>query len=58
MEKHGVKTKLVRAVEHYLAPGAYPDSTEHGTARDDRATPPAFDEVRGKLRLKHYGLRT
>lgn len=34
MEKHGVKTKLVRAVDHDIASGVYPDMTEQGWATD------------------------
>ena len=30
MERHGVKTKLIRSVDHEIAPGVYPDMTEHG----------------------------
>jgi multimeric flavodoxin WrbA len=35
MEKHGVKTELIRAVDHVIAPGVQPDMTEHGHERDD-----------------------
>jgi len=35
MEKHGVQTELIRPVEFDLAPGVYPDMTEHGAAHDD-----------------------
>jgi multimeric flavodoxin WrbA len=35
MEKHGVQTELVRPVDFDLAPGVYPDMTEHGAAHDD-----------------------
>ncbi len=35
MEKHGVKTKIIRAVDHDIAPGVYPDMTEHGFKTDD-----------------------
>jgi multimeric flavodoxin WrbA len=34
MEKHGVKTELIRSVDHDIAPGIYPDMTEHGFAKD------------------------
>jgi multimeric flavodoxin WrbA len=34
MEKHGVKTELIRSVDHDIAPGVYPDMTEHGFAKD------------------------
>lgn len=30
MEKHGVTTELIRSVDHAIAPGVYPDMTEHG----------------------------
>ena len=35
MEKHGVQTDLIRPVDFDLAPGVYPDMTEHGAAHDD-----------------------
>jgi multimeric flavodoxin WrbA len=35
MRKHGVPVEQVRAVDHHLAPGVYPDMTEHGADRDD-----------------------
>ena len=35
MEKHGVKTELIRAVDQDIAPGVQPDMTEHGHERDD-----------------------
>ena len=35
MRRLGVQVDLVRAVDHHLAPGVYPDMTEHGAARDD-----------------------
>lgn len=35
MEDHGVKTELIRAVDHELAPGVQPDMTAHGHSRDD-----------------------
>jgi multimeric flavodoxin WrbA len=31
----GVAVTSIRAVDHELAPGVYPDMTEHGHARDD-----------------------
>ncbi len=45
MEKHGVQTELIRPVDHELAPGVYPDMTEHGAARDD--WPSLLDKVMG-----------
>ena len=30
MEKQGVKVEVIRAVDHEIAPGVYPDMTEHG----------------------------
>ena len=35
MRKHGVHVDVIRAVDHHIAPGVYPDMTEHGAARDD-----------------------
>ncbi len=35
MEANGVSVDQIRAVDHELAPGVYPDMTEHGAARDD-----------------------
>ncbi|MET9899697.1 flavodoxin family protein [Streptomyces sp. NPDC006446] len=34
MEGRGVETEVVRAVDHDIAPGVYPDMTEHGFATD------------------------
>lgn len=35
MERHGVKTELIRAVDHNIPVGVYPDMTEHGWAVDE-----------------------
>jgi multimeric flavodoxin WrbA len=35
MRKHGVVTKLIRAVDHDIAPGVYPDMTKHGFKKDE-----------------------
>ena len=35
MERNGVSVDFVRAVDHDLAPGVWPDMREHGTASDD-----------------------
>ncbi|MGA7296377.1 MAG: flavodoxin family protein [Rhodanobacteraceae bacterium] len=35
MHKHGVQTELLRPVDYDLAPGVYPDMTEHGASKDD-----------------------
>jgi multimeric flavodoxin WrbA len=35
LEANGVAVSTVRAVDHHLAPGVYPDMTEHGADRDD-----------------------
>ena len=35
MEKHGVKVDVVRAIDHDIATGVWPDMTEHGWATDD-----------------------
>ena len=35
MERNGVKVTQFRAVDHVIAPGVWPDMTEHGFERDD-----------------------
>lgn len=35
MEKHGVKTEVVRTVDHDIATGIYPDMREYGWATDE-----------------------
>jgi multimeric flavodoxin WrbA len=35
MERNGVQVDVVRAVDHEIATGVYPDMTEHGWERDD-----------------------
>jgi multimeric flavodoxin WrbA len=35
MEKHGVKTELIRAIDHDIATGVYPDMREHGWDTDE-----------------------
>jgi multimeric flavodoxin WrbA len=35
MDQRGVKTDLIRAVDHDIAIGVYPDMTEHGWASDE-----------------------
>jgi multimeric flavodoxin WrbA len=35
MERKGVSVEVVRAVDHEIATGVYPDMTEHGWDRDD-----------------------
>lgn len=35
MEKQGVAVETVRLVDHQIAPGVYPDMTEHGFSKDD-----------------------
>lgn len=34
MEKHGVEVDVVRAIDHPIATGVWPDMTEHGAERD------------------------
>jgi multimeric flavodoxin WrbA len=43
MRAAGVEVEIIRAVDHHLAPGVYPDMTEHGAERDD--WPTIFDRV-------------
>jgi len=35
MEKHGVKTELIRTIDQDIAPGVWPDMREHGYKTDD-----------------------
>jgi multimeric flavodoxin WrbA len=35
MAANGVEVEVIRAVDHDLAPGVYPDMTEHGAASDE-----------------------
>lgn len=35
LEANGVSVEVIRAVDHHIAPGVYPDMTEHGAERDD-----------------------
>jgi multimeric flavodoxin WrbA len=43
MERNGVTTEVLRPVDYQIAPGVYPDMTEHGWARDD--WPAIFERV-------------
>ena len=38
MQKHGVKTELIRAIDHDIATGVYPDMTKQGWASDEWPT--------------------
>ena len=44
METNGVDVETVRAVDYTIAPGVYPDMTEHGWPRDD--WPEIFEKVK------------
>ena len=43
MEKNGVSVDRIRAVDHEIASGVYPDMTEHGWDRDD--WPKMFEKI-------------
>jgi hypothetical protein len=43
MQRNGVSVEVIRAVDHQIATGVYPDMTEHGWERDD--WPQIFDKV-------------
>ncbi|MCA1783868.1 MAG: flavodoxin family protein [Intrasporangiaceae bacterium] len=43
MRENGVEVDVIRAVDHDLAPGVYPDMTEHGAASDE--WPALFERV-------------
>jgi multimeric flavodoxin WrbA len=44
MRRNGVEVELMRAVDHEIPPGVYPDMTEHGFERDE--WPQIFPKVR------------
>lgn len=35
MEKHGVKTEVIRSIDHDIATGVWPDMREHGWSTDE-----------------------
>ena len=43
MERNGVNVEVIRAVDHQIATGVYPDMTEHGWDRDE--WPGIFEKV-------------
>src|SRR5213079_3241363 len=43
MESNGVQVEVVRAVDHRIATGVWPDMTEHGWEHDE--WPAIFDKV-------------
>src|SRR3989344_685147 len=43
MNKNGVQAEIIRAVDHDIAPGVYPDMTKHGWATD--AWPELYKKV-------------
>src|SRR6201987_4908718 len=43
MERNGISVEVVRAVDHQIATGVYPDMTEHGWERDE--WPAIFEKV-------------
>jgi multimeric flavodoxin WrbA len=43
MDAQGVSTEVIRAVDHDIAPGVWPDMTEHGWDTD--AWPPLYEKV-------------
>jgi multimeric flavodoxin WrbA len=45
MERNGVAVETIRAVDHEIATGVYPDMTEHGWERDE--WPEIYDRVLG-----------
>ena len=36
MRRHGVEVEVLRAIDHDIATGVYPDMTEHGWATEGR----------------------
>lgn len=44
MQKHGVKTEIIRAIDHDIATGVYPDMRQHGWASDE--WPEIYEKVK------------
>lgn len=44
MNKHGVKTEVIRPIDHQIATGIYPDMTEHGWDADE--WPAIYEKVK------------
>lgn len=44
MEKHGVKTEVIRPIDHDIATGVYPDMREHGWEADE--WPDLYEKVK------------
>lgn len=44
MDKHGVKTEVIRAIDHDIATGIYPDMREHGWQTDE--WPEIYEKVK------------
>ncbi len=44
MEKHGVQTEVIRAIDHNIATGVYPDMREHGWDEDE--WPEIYEKVK------------
>lgn len=44
MDKHGVKTEMIRAIDHDIATGIYPDMREHGWETDE--WPEIYEKVK------------
>lgn len=44
MDKHGVKTEIIRPIDHDIAIGVYPDMTEHGWKSDE--WPKIYEKVK------------
>ena len=43
MQKHGVKTEVIRTIDHDIAVGVWPDMREHGWKTDE--WPEIFERV-------------
>jgi len=53
MDKHGVKTEVIRAIDHDIATGIYPDMREHGWETDE--WPEIYEKVKtADIVVKHY----
>ncbi len=56
MESHGVKTELIRTIDHDIATGVYPDMREYGWKSDE--WPRLYEKVQAADILVVAGLAT
>jgi len=57
MESNGVAVEEIRAVDHEIATGVYPDMTEHGWERDDWTPAQAGRRTTSRIATPPSGLQ-